>query len=85
VTRPRSTDDDALSGAGVHEIVVMPPDCESVTLSPTSCGRRGPLPPHTPALQVSLIVQALASSQGVPSGFAGLEQAPLPASQVPAS
>ena len=44
----------------------------------------GLAPVHVPATQVSVWVQALPSLQLVPSVFAGLEQAPLVGSQVPA-
>jgi hypothetical protein len=45
----------------------------------------GFVPVHTPAWQESVCVQALPSLQAAPSGFAGLEQAPVAGSQVPAS
>src|SRR3989442_625567 len=45
----------------------------------------GFVPVHTPAWQESVRVQALPSLQAAPSGFAGLEQAPVAGSQVPAS
>jgi hypothetical protein len=41
-------------------------------------------PTHTPLLHLSPLVQALPSPQGVSSGFLGLEQSPLAASQLPA-
>ena len=41
-------------------------------------------PMHTPALQVSVRVQASPSLQAVPSGLAGLEQVPMARSQAPA-
>src|SRR5262245_4058259 len=43
----------------------------------------GAPPVHDPATHTSLIVQALPSLHGVPSGFAGLVQ-PVTGSQVPA-
>ena len=42
------------------------------------------LPLQTPARQVSVCVQALPSSQGLPFGFGGLVQAWVWGSQVPA-
>src|SRR6266581_2780854 len=42
-------------------------------------------PTQTPAWQESLWVQALPSLQVVPSALLGLEQVPVPGSQVPAS
>ncbi len=42
----------------------------------------GLAPVHVPAWQVSTFVQALPSSQGVPSGTAELGQAPVTGSQV---
>ena len=45
----------------------------------------GFVPVHVPAWQVSLRVHALASSQAVPLGFAGLEQIPVAGLHVPAS
>jgi hypothetical protein len=45
----------------------------------------GLLPVHAPAWQLSLWVHALPSLQATPSAFAGLEQAPVPGSQVPAT
>ena len=43
------------------------------------------MPVHLPAWQVSVCVQALPSSQALPSGFAGFEHEPVAGSQVPAS
>ncbi len=43
------------------------------------------MPAHFPAWQVSVCVQALPSSQALPSGFAGFEHEPVVGSQVPAS
>jgi hypothetical protein len=43
------------------------------------------VPVHAPAWQVSVRVQELPSLQAAPSGLAGLEQAPVAGSQVPAS
>ena len=45
----------------------------------------GELPVHTPAWQVSVWVQALASLHGEPLDFAGLEQAPDAVSHTPAT
>src|SRR5439155_1383011 len=45
----------------------------------------GLAPVHAPAWQVSLRVQASTSSQVVPSGLAGLEQAPVAGLHLPAS
>src|SRR6185437_16006268 len=45
----------------------------------------GFLPVQTPAVQVSVRVQALPSLQTVPSGFAGYQHIPVTALQVPAS
>src|SRR5947208_2849499 len=42
------------------------------------------MPTQMPASQASVCVQALPSSQPVPSGLAGLLQAPVVGSQVPA-
>lgn len=42
-------------------------------------------PLHAPAWQVSVCVHALPSVQLVPSAFAGLEQAPVDVSHVPAT
>jgi hypothetical protein len=42
------------------------------------------VPPQTPAVHASLLVQALLSLHAVPFGAFGLEQAPLAGSQVPA-
>ncbi len=42
-------------------------------------------PTQEPASQASARVQAFPSSQLVPSGFAGFEQAPVPGSQTPAT
>jgi hypothetical protein len=42
------------------------------------------VPPQTPAVQTSPVVQFLPSLQPVPSAAAGFEQLPLPGSQVPA-
>jgi hypothetical protein len=42
-------------------------------------------PTQTPFWQVSFVVQALPSSQAVPFALAGLEQAPVLGSHVPAS
>ncbi len=42
-------------------------------------------PRQTPATQVSEVEHALPSLQADPSAFAGLEQAPVPGSQVPAT
>src|SRR5205823_3398771 len=47
--------------------------------------RTGFAPLHAPAWQVSLRVHALPSSHVLPSGLAGLEQAPVAGLQVPAS
>jgi hypothetical protein len=44
-----------------------------------------PAPTHSPALQESVTVQALASLQKLPFFFSGFEQAPVTLSQVPAS
>ena len=44
----------------------------------------GFVPTQTPAAQVSVCVHALPSVQGVPSAWAGLVQAPVAGSQVPA-
>jgi hypothetical protein len=40
---------------------------------------------HTPAWQVSPVVQAFASVHGVPFSIAGFEQRPVPVSQTPAT
>ena len=45
----------------------------------------GLVPVQVPAMQVSDWLQALPSSHGLPSGLAGLEQAPLAVLQTPAS
>src|SRR5437867_3730784 len=45
----------------------------------------GCVPTQAPAWQESVWVQASPSVQAVPSGLLGLEQAPLPGSQVPAT
>src|SRR5207245_8992487 len=45
----------------------------------------GFVPPHSPAWQVSVRVQALPSLQAAPSGFAGFEQAPVAGAAAPAS
>src|SRR5438552_18563121 len=44
----------------------------------------GFVPTQTPAAQISVCVHALPSVQGVPSAWAGLVQAPVAGSQVPA-
>jgi hypothetical protein len=43
------------------------------------------VPPHTPLVHLSPVVQALLSPQGVLSGLFGLEQVPSAVLQVPAS
>ena len=43
------------------------------------------VPEQTPPVQTSLCVQALPSSQAVPSGAVGFEHMPVPRSQVPAT
>src|SRR5207248_1128480 len=45
----------------------------------------GFVPTQAPAWQVSVCVQALPSSQGAPSGLAGLLHAPVAGLQVPAA
>src|SRR5439155_18263672 len=73
--------------AGCVRRTLQPP-CLSQTASWHASGGTHPtgfVPLHTPAWQVSVRVQALPSLQAVPSGFAGLEQAPVAGSQVPAS
>jgi len=85
LTSPRSTDDAELPAAAVQEIVATPAFWETWSALPTSPGGGTASPEQIPPAHASAVVQALASSQVVPSGRAGFEQAPVPMSQVPAS
>ncbi len=58
---------------------------ESSVQTFASSQRSGAPPRHWPLAQASLVVQALPSLHAVPSGAAGFEHWPVPASQVPAT
>jgi hypothetical protein len=73
------------AAAGFEHVPVAPSQVPAAWHWSLAVQMTGSPPTHAPAWQVSDRVQAVPSSQAVPSAAAGFEQVPVPGSQEPAA